>query len=124
MRVTPVPGLRGVSDVVVTTDEFAPLYRRGDVVFLDSSVALTPGDECVFCARNGDVKIARLLRVEAGCWVVRGYSAATEERLSRKEWPEGAFVDAGYVGRHWTRESARQAYKVHWHAEHAAAAEA
>ena len=95
--------LEGVPDAYgcfVSGDSMEPAYERGNLLLVNPSSEVSPGDDCVFLRETADgsryVLIKRLVRRNEGSWTVKQYNPAKTYTLSRKEWQKAHLVIGKY----------------------------
>jgi phage repressor protein C with HTH and peptisase S24 domain len=95
--------LEGVPDAYgcfVSGDSMEPAYERGNLLLVNPSAPVGPGDDCVFMREGQDgmryVLIKRLMRMSTQSWTVRQYNPAKTYTLSRKEWRKAHLVIGKY----------------------------
>jgi len=98
------PRLEGVPDAYgcfVSGDSMEPAYERGNILLVNPSAQVTPGDDVVFVREDNKdgtryVLIKRLVKVNARSWTVKQYNPARTSTLSRKEWSKAHLVIGKY----------------------------
>lgn len=97
------PRLEGVHDAYgcfVSGDSMEPAYERGNLLLVNPSADVSPGDDCVFLRETADgsryVLIKRLVRRNEASWTVRQYNPAKTYTLSRREWQKAHLVIGKY----------------------------
>lgn len=95
--------LEGVAEAYgcfVTGDSMEPAYERGNLLLVNPTAAVGPGDDCLFLRETADgtryVLVKRLLKVSAQGWTVRQYNPARTYTLPRKEWQKAHLVIGKY----------------------------
>jgi len=97
------PRLEGVTEAYgcfVSGDSMEPAYERGNLLLVNPSADISPGDDCVFLRETADgtryVLIKRLVRRNEGSWTVKQYNPAKTYTLSRREWQKAHLVIGKY----------------------------
>jgi phage repressor protein C with HTH and peptisase S24 domain len=97
------PRLEGLQDAYgcfVSGDSMEPAYERGNLLLVNPSADVSPGDDCVFLRETADgqryVLIKRLVRRNEGSWTVKQYNPAKTYTLSRREWQKAHLVIGKY----------------------------
>lgn len=97
------PRLEGVQDAYgcfVSGDSMEPAYERGNLLLVNPSAGVSPGDDVVFVREDKDgqryVLIKRLVKVNQQSWTVKQYNPARTFALSRKEWSKAHLVIGKY----------------------------
>ena len=97
------PRLEGIQDAYgcfVSGDSMEPAYERGNLLLVNPSADVSPGDDCVFLRETADgsryVLIKRLVRRNEGSWTVKQYNPAKTYTLSRREWQKAHLVIGKY----------------------------
>jgi phage repressor protein C with HTH and peptisase S24 domain len=97
------PRLEGVQDAYgcfVSGDSMEPAYERGNLLLVNPSADISPGDDCVFLRETADgtryVLIKRLVRRNEASWTVKQYNPAKTYTLSRREWQKAHLVIGKY----------------------------
>jgi phage repressor protein C with HTH and peptisase S24 domain len=97
------PRLEGIQEAYgcfVSGDSMEPAYERGNLLLVNPSSDVSPGDDCVFLRETADgsryVLIKRLVRRNEGSWTVKQYNPAKTYTLSRKEWQKAHLVIGKY----------------------------
>jgi phage repressor protein C with HTH and peptisase S24 domain len=95
--------LEGVQDAYgcfVSGDSMEPAYERGNLLLVNPSAPVAPGDDCLFLRETADggryVLIKRLVRMTQQGWTVRQYNPAKTYTLPRKEWQKAHLVIGKY----------------------------
>ena len=97
------PRLEGVQDAYgcfVSGDSMEPAYERGNLLLVNPSADVSPGDDCVFLRETPDgsrfVLIKRLVRRNEASWTVKQYNPTKTYTLSRREWQKAHLVIGKY----------------------------
>lgn len=97
------PRLEGIQDAYgcfVSGDSMEPAYERGNLLLVNPSSDVSPGDDCVFLRETADgsryVLIKRLVRRNEASWTVKQYNPAKTYTLSRREWQKAHLVIGKY----------------------------
>jgi len=97
------PRLEGIQEAYgcfVSGDSMEPAYERGNLLLVNPSVDVSPGDDCVFLRETADgsrfVLIKRLVRRNDASWTVKQYNPARTYTLSRREWQKAHLVIGKY----------------------------
>jgi phage repressor protein C with HTH and peptisase S24 domain len=95
--------LEGVSDAYgcfVSGDSMEPAYEKGNLLLVNASAPVGPGDDVVFMREDKDgtryVLVKRLVKVNTGSWTVKQYNPAKTFTLQRKEWTKAHLVIGKY----------------------------
>jgi phage repressor protein C with HTH and peptisase S24 domain len=95
--------LEGVVDAYgcfVSGESMEPAYERGNLLLVNPSATVGPGDDVVFLREDKDgtryVLIKRLVKVNQQSWTVKQYNPARTFTLSRKEWSKAHLVIGKY----------------------------
>ena len=95
--------LEGIQDAYgcfVSGDSMEPAYERGNLLLVNPTAPVAPGDDCLFLRETADggryVLIKRLVRMTQQGWTVRQYNPAKTYTLSRKEWQRAHLVIGKY----------------------------
>ena len=95
--------LEGVSEAYgcfVSGDSMEPAYERGNLLLVNPTASVGPGDDCLFLRETADgtryVLVKRLLKVSAQAWTVRQYNPLKTYALPRKEWQKAHLVIGKY----------------------------
>ena len=95
--------LEGVTEAYgcfVSGDSMEPAYERGNLLLVNPTASVGPGDDCLFLRETVDgtryVLVKRLLKVSAQGWTVRQYNPAKTYTLPRKEWQKAHLVIGKY----------------------------
>ena len=86
----------------VLTGDNDPVFRLRDIVLVNPDEPLEEGDDCLFLTSDGSTAeaiIGRLIRIEAGEWIMRQYAAASDRSLDRGEFQHAWRI----VGRYYRR---------------------
>jgi phage repressor protein C with HTH and peptisase S24 domain len=97
------PRLEGIQDAYgcfVSGDSMEPAYERGNLLLVNPSAGVSPGDDVVFVREDKDgqryVLIKRLVKVNQQSWTVKQYNPAKTFTLPRKEWGKAHLVIGKY----------------------------
>jgi phage repressor protein C with HTH and peptisase S24 domain len=97
------PRLEGINDAYgcfVSGDSMEPAYERGNLLLVNPSAAVEPGDDCVFVRETADgtryVLIKRLVRRNEASWTVKQFNPARTYTLQRREWQKAHLVIGKY----------------------------
>ncbi|GEP56708.1 hypothetical protein RSO01_38740 [Reyranella soli] len=97
------PRLEGIQEAYgcfVSGDSMEPAYERGNLLLVNPSSDVSPGDDCVFLRETADgsryVLIKRLVRRNEASWTVKQYNPAKTYTLSRREWQKAHLVIGKY----------------------------
>jgi phage repressor protein C with HTH and peptisase S24 domain len=95
--------LEGVSDAYgcfVSGDSMEPAYEKGNILLVNPSAQVSPGDDVVFMREDKDgtryVLIKRLVKVNEHSFTVKQYNPAKTFTLPRKEWRKAHLVIGKY----------------------------
>lgn len=96
--------LEGVPDAYgcfVSGDSMEPAYERGNILLVNPSAPVGPGDDVVFMRADSKdntryVLIKRLVKTSSTTWTVRQYNPAKTFALSRREWSKAHLVIGKY----------------------------
>ena len=93
-------GIRDAYGCFVSGDSMEPAYERGNLLLVNPTASVSPGDDCVFMRETADgeryVLIKRLVRVTETTWMVKQYNPPKSYSLSRKEWQKAHVVIGKY----------------------------
>jgi len=93
-------GVRDAYGCFVSGDSMEPAYERGNLLLVNPSANVAPGDDVVFLREEKDgtrhVLIKRLVRVNEQSWTVKQYNPPRTYTLSRKEWSKAHLVIGRY----------------------------
>jgi len=97
------PRLEGIQEAYgcfVSGDSMEPAYERGNLLLVNPSSEVSPGDDCIFLRETADgsryVLIKRLVRRNDASWTVKQYNPAKTYTLSRREWQKAHLVIGKY----------------------------
>lgn len=97
------PRLDGIQEAYgcfVSGDSMEPAYERGNLLLVNPSSDVSPGDDCVFLRETADgsrfVLIKRLVRRNDASWTVKQYNPAKTFTLSRRDWQKAHLVIGKY----------------------------
>ena len=95
--------LDGVGDAYgcfVSGDSMEPAYERGNLLLVNPTANVGPGDDCLFLREAPDgtryVLIKRLVKASAHSWTVKQYNPPKTYALPRKEWQKAHLVIGKY----------------------------
>ena len=95
--------LEGITDAYgcfVSGDSMEPAYERGNLLLVNPTAPVGPGDDCVFVRETPDgtryVLIKRLVKANAQSWTVKQYNPARTYTLARKDWQKAHLVIGKY----------------------------
>ena len=95
--------LEGITDAYgcfVSGDSMEPAYERGNLLLVNPTAPVGPGDDCVFVRETSDgtryVLIKRLVKANTQSWTVKQYNPARSYTLPRKEWQKAHLVIGKY----------------------------
>ncbi|WP_422001717.1 XRE family transcriptional regulator [Reyranella sp.] len=93
-------GVREAYGCFVSGDSMEPAYERGNLLLVNPSASVSPGDDAVFLKEDKDgtryVLIKRLVRVNEQSWTVKQYNPPKTYTLPRKEWGKAHLVIGKY----------------------------
>lgn len=74
--------------VSVATDMMAPAIERGNMIYLDPTVAPAPGSDVVFIHTSGKRTLRRLVEVIDGVWKVKAFNPPRTFALQAADYPK------------------------------------
>ena len=93
-------GIQEAYGCFVSGDSMEPAYERGNLLLVNPTASVGPGDDALFIREDKDstryVLIKRLMRVSEQSWTVKQYNPAKTLTLSRKEWKQAHLVIGKY----------------------------
>ena len=93
-------GIQEAYGCFVSGDSMEPAYERGNLLLVNPTVSVGPGDDCLFVRETADgtryVLIKRLVRMSEQSWTVRQYNPLKTYALSRREWQKAHLVIGKY----------------------------
>lgn len=93
-------GIRDAYGCFVSGDSMEPAYERGNLLLVNPTAAISPGEDCLFLRETNDgtryALVKRLVRRNANGWTVKQYNPARTYSLPRKEWQKAHLVIGKY----------------------------
>ena len=93
-------GLQDAYGCFVSGDSMEPAYERGNLLLVNPSAGVSPGDDCVFLREDSDGTALRADQAAGpaneASWTVKQYNPAKTYTLSRKEWQKAHLVIGKY----------------------------
>jgi len=99
-RDTRLEGIREAYGCFVSGDSMEPAYERGNLLLINPTAAVGPGEDCVFLreANHGTryALVKRLVRRNANSWTVKQFNPERTYSLPHKEWQKAHLVIGKY----------------------------
>jgi len=99
-RDTRLDGIAEAYGCFVSGDSMEPAYERGNLLLVNPSASVSPGDDCLFLREASDgtryALIKRLVKHNAQGWTVKQYNPPRTYTLPRKEWQKAHLVIGKY----------------------------
>jgi phage repressor protein C with HTH and peptisase S24 domain len=99
-RDTRLDGIPEAYGCFVSGESMEPAYERGNLLLVNPTAGVGPGDDCLFLREASDgtryALVKRLVKPGAQGWTVKQYNPPRTYTLSRKEWPKAHLVIGKY----------------------------
>ena len=99
-RDTRLEGIAEAYGCFVSGDSMEPAYERGNLLLVNPSANVGPGDDCLFLREAADgtryALVKRLVKPGAQGWTVKQYNPPRTYTLPRKEWQKAHLVIGKY----------------------------
>jgi phage repressor protein C with HTH and peptisase S24 domain len=99
-RDTRLDGIAEAFGCFVSGDSMEPAYERGNLLLVNPSIGVGPGDDCLFLRETADgtryALVKRLVKAGPNGWTVKQYNPPRTYILSRKEWQKAHLVIGKY----------------------------
>ena len=99
-RDTRLDGVAEAYGCFVSGDSMEPAYERGNLLLVNPSTNVAPGDDCLFLREASDgtryALIKRLVKFTTQGWTVKQYNPPRTYVLARKEWQKAHLVIGKY----------------------------
>lgn len=103
-RDTRLDGIAEAYGCFVSGDSMEPAYERGNLLLINPTAAVNPGEDCVFLREGNDgtryALVKRLVRRNANSWTVKQFNPDRTFSLPHKDWPKAHLVIGKY--NRWT----------------------
>ena len=103
-RDTRLEGIREAYGCFVSGDSMDPAYERGNLLLINPTATVNPGEDCVFLRETNDgtryALVKRLVRRNANSWTVKQFNPDRTFSLPHKDWPKAHLVIGKY--NRWT----------------------
>ncbi len=103
-RDTRLEGVREAYGCFVSGNSMDPAYERGNLLLINPTAAVGPGEDCVFLREANDgtryALVKRLVRRNANSWTVKQFNPERTYSLPHKEWQKAHLVIGKY--NRWT----------------------
>lgn len=93
-------GVRDAYGCFVSGDSMEPAYERGNLLLVNPTAVIAPGEDCLFLRESNDgtryALVKRLVRRNANGWTVKQYNPPRTFTLPHKDWQKAHLIIGRY----------------------------